>query len=97
MLVEAYNSISIIERYYALLYRAYEIISAKLLDLNKDIALQIAFKAINDFARPNSIIPILLVFSVYPRVIEHDAPSPTIVQRSIVLAKAIDEVYKLRS
>jgi hypothetical protein len=97
MLVEAHNSISIVERYYTLLRRAYEIILAKLLDLSKDIALQIAFKAINNSARPNSIIPILLIFNIYPRVIEHDVPSPTITQRSIALIKAIDEVYKLRS
>jgi len=56
-----------------------------------------AFKAINDSARPNGIIPILLVFSVYPRVVEYDVPSPTITQRSAALAKAIDEVRKLRS
>jgi hypothetical protein len=95
--VEAYNSIGIVERYYTLLHRAYKIISAELLDLSKDIALQIAFKAINDSARPDGIIPTLLVFGAYLRVIEHDVPSPTIAQRSIALAKAIDEVRKLRS
>jgi hypothetical protein len=76
--VEAHNSIGIVERYYAPLRRAYEIISAELLDLSKDIALQMAFKANNDSTRPDGIIPTLLVFGIYPRVIEHDAPSPTI-------------------
>jgi hypothetical protein len=97
VLAEAYNSISIIERYYAPLRRAYKIILAELLDLSKDIALQMAFKAINDSARPDGIIPTLLIFSAYPRVVEYDAPSPTIVQRSATLTKAIDEVRKLRS
>ena len=37
-----------------------------------------AFKAINNLARPNSLIPTLLVFRAYPRIIKSDILSPTV-------------------
>ena len=37
-----------------------------------------AFKAINDLAGPNSLIPILLVFRAYPRIIKLDILSPIV-------------------
>ena len=38
-LVEAHNSIRMVERYHGLIRRAYQIIAIELPDLNKDIAL----------------------------------------------------------
>jgi hypothetical protein len=67
--------VGIVERYYKLIRRAYSIIIAKILNISKDIALQIAFKAINNIARLNSIILTLLVYSTYPRITKHDPPS----------------------
>jgi hypothetical protein len=55
----------IVERYYGLIRRAYSIIIAKILNISKDIALQIAFKAINNTARPNRLVLTLLVYSIY--------------------------------
>jgi hypothetical protein len=95
--VEAHNSIGIVERYHGPIRRAYEIISAELPELGKDMALQMAFKAVNDIAGPDGIVPTLLVFGAYPRMTEYDAPSPTISQRSATLKKAMDEVRKLRA
>jgi hypothetical protein len=43
------------------------------------MALQIAFKAINDSAGPNNLIPTLLVFRAYPRIVESDTPNPIVV------------------
>ena len=59
VLVEAYNSISLVERYYIPLRRTYEIIWDELKEeyINKEIILQIAIKAINDLVGPNGIIP----------------------------------------
>ena len=37
-----------------------------------------AFKAINNIARPNKLVPTLLVYSAYPRITEHDPLSPSI-------------------
>jgi len=72
--IKAYNSVGKVKRYYILLYWAYKIIYNKLnsKQINKEIILQIAVKAINNLAGPDGIIPILLVFRVYPRITEID-------------------------
>ena len=68
VLVEAANTISLVERYYKLLHRAYEIIKGEFKDSNtsgtilKSLLLQIIIKAINDIASYNELIPTLLVF-----------------------------------
>ena len=77
--IKAHNSVKIVEHYHGLLHHIYYIIIAELLDIGKDIALQMAFKAINDSAGPNSLIPTLLVFRTYPRIVESDTPNPTVV------------------
>ena len=56
-----------------------------------------AFKAINDSAGPDGLIPTLLVFGAYPRMVESDAPNPTVKQRAAALKKAMEEVKKLRA
>jgi hypothetical protein len=38
-----------------------------------------AFKVINDSIGPDGLIPTLLVFRVYPQIIESDAPSPIVI------------------
>ncbi len=78
VLIEAHNSIRIVERYYSLVRRAYSIFSTKIQGINKDMALQMAFKAINDTAGPDGLVPMLLVYSALPRMVEYNAPSPTI-------------------
>jgi hypothetical protein len=49
-----------------------------------------AVKVINDLAKPNRIVLILLVFGLYPRITEIDLSSPIIVKR----AKAICAITK---
>jgi len=95
--IEAHNLVGMVERYYGPLRRIYYIITAELLDISKDIALQIAFKAINDSAGPNGLIPTLLVFGAYLYIVESDAPNPIVIQRAAALKKAIEEVKKLRA
>ena len=48
-----------------LLRRIYKIISLKLKGVSKELTLQIAIKAINNFTSLDRLIPILLVFSTY--------------------------------
>ena len=79
MPVKAHNSVGMVERYHGPLCRIYHIIIAELLDIGKDIALQMTFKAINDFIGPNSLIPTLLVFRAYLYIIESDIPNPTVI------------------
>ena len=55
------------------------------------------FKAINDLARPNGLVPILLVFRAYLRIIKLDALSPTVAQRATAIKKAIAEIHKLQA
>jgi predicted ATP-grasp superfamily ATP-dependent carboligase len=81
-----------VERYYKLIHRAYFIITTKILNINKDIALQMAFKAINNIVGLNGIVLTLLVYSASPRIIEYNALSPTITQRTIALRKVIAEI-----
>ena len=38
-----------------------------------------AFKAINDLASPKGLVPILLVFKAYPRIVKSDVLSPTVI------------------
>jgi hypothetical protein len=76
--IKAHNSIGIVERYHALIRRAYQIITAEIYDIDKELALQIAFKAINDSIGPDGLIPTLLVYGIYPRISEFDAPLPSI-------------------
>src|SRR6266567_1453686 len=56
-----------------------------------------AFKVINDSAGPDGLIPTLLVFRAYPRIVESDVPNPMVMQRAAALKKAIEEVKKLRA
>jgi hypothetical protein len=79
VLVKAYNSIGIVKRYHSLIQRAYQIIVSEIPELNKDIALQMAFKAINNSAGPNGLVLTLLVFKAYPKIVESDALSFTVV------------------
>jgi hypothetical protein len=95
--VEAHNSIGIVERYHGPIRRAYLIITTEIQGIDKDMALQMAFKAINDTAGPDGLVPTLLVYGALPRMVEYDAPSPTVAQRSAALKKAMTEIQKLRA
>ena len=69
-----------VKRYHGSLYCIYHIIITELPDISKDIALQMAFKAINNSIGLNSLIPILLVFRVYLYIVEFNAPNPIIIK-----------------
>ena len=54
-----------------------------------------AIKAVNNLARPNGIIPTLLVFSAYPRLTEMDPLSLSITKRTEAIYTATKEVRRL--
>ena len=54
-----------------------------------------AIKAINDLARPDRIVPTLLVFRVYLRITKIDTLSPSITKRAEAIRTATKEVYRL--
>ena len=49
-----------------LLYCIYKIISLKLKGVSKELTLQMAVKAVNNFTGLDGLVPILLVFGTYP-------------------------------
>jgi hypothetical protein len=54
-----------------------------------------AVKAVNDSAGPDGIVLILLIFGLYLRITEIDAPSLTIVKRAEAIHAATKEVRRL--
>ena len=66
VLVKSHNSIGMVKCYYSPLQQAYQIIITEISEISKEIALQIAFKAINDTASLKGLVPTLLVFGAYP-------------------------------
>jgi len=81
-----------VERYYSPLQQAYQIITTEIPKISKDIALQMAFKAINDTASLEGLVPILLVFRAYPQMVKLDALLPLVTQRAAAIKKAMVEI-----
>jgi Reverse transcriptase (RNA-dependent DNA polymerase) len=96
--VEAHHRIGKVERYHAMVRRAYEIITAETQgSITKEAALQSTFKAVNDTAGPDGLVPTLLVFGAYPRMTMDSPPSPTQLQRAQAIQKAMAELRRLQS
>ncbi len=93
--VETHHSINMIERYHESLRRIYAIIVAKIFEINSNLILQMSFKTLNDSTNLNDLIFTLLVFDVYFRMMKMNVSSFTIIQRSIVMRKTMNEVRKL--
>ncbi len=76
--VEVHWLIGKVEKYHASVLCAYDIIQAETRGIIlKNAILQMAFKAINDIAGPDGLVPTLLVFVTYPRIIMDLPPSPS--------------------
>jgi hypothetical protein len=97
VLVEAHNAIGMVEQYHRPLQRAYQIITVEIPNIDKDIALQMAFKAINNTAGPNRLVLTLLVFSAYLQMVKLDALSLSVTQWANAIKKAMAEVQKLQA
>jgi hypothetical protein len=99
--VEAHQTVGLVERAHYTLRRAYEILSSEFntagLSTTRDILLQMAVKAVNDTAGPDGLIPTLLVYGAYPRMVDTDPPAPSIAQRAAAIRKAMQEVSKIRA
>jgi len=95
--VEAHNSVGKVERYHGPLRRAFNILKSELPDLDDELILQMAVKAVNDTAGPDGIVPTLLVFGAYPRMTTESPPSATVIARSEAIRKAMREIRKIRA
>jgi hypothetical protein len=94
VLVKAHNSISKVKQYHSLLRQTYKILSNKLLSANKELILQITVKAVNDSARPDGIVPILLIFKAYSRITRDSSLLPFITKQAKAIYKAIKKVRR---
>ncbi|EKD21678.1 hypothetical protein MBM_00791 [Drepanopeziza brunnea f. sp. 'multigermtubi' MB_m1] len=94
MLIKAHHSVGLVERYHVLVRRAFKIVTKKLPKALREDRLQIAIKAINDTAGPNSLVPTLLVFKTLLKLTEQDRPAASTQERAAAINKAIKEVRK---
>ena len=56
-----------------------------------------AFKAINDFISPNSLILTLLIFEAYLCIVKSDIFNFTVIKQAAALKMAMEEVKKLKA
>ena len=56
-----------------------------------------AVKAVNDTAGPDGLVLILLVYGAYLRMSNLDPPAPSIINRAVIIRKAMAEIVKLRA
>ena len=54
-------------------------------------------KVVNDLAGPEGLIPTLLVYSAFPRMVEANPPALSIQQRATAIRKAMVEVARVRA
>ncbi|KAI0996724.1 hypothetical protein K3495_g11457, partial [Podosphaera aphanis] len=96
---EAHHSIGLVERYHAPLRRAYDVISKDLskTKIHRNHILQMAVKAVNDTAGPDGLVPTLLVFGAYPRMVESDPPASSIFERAAAIKTAMKEIRKIHA
>ncbi len=92
--IEAHHSIEMMKRYHGSLRRIYSIIIIEMLTIDLESVLQMSFKALNDSVESDDLIPTLLVFDAYLRMIESDASSSTIIQRFMIMKKAMNEIKR---
>jgi hypothetical protein len=52
-------------------------------------------KAVNNSARPDGIMPTLLVFRAYPRITRDSPPSPFITEQAKAIYKTIKKVRRI--
>ncbi len=90
-------SIDVIERYHVELRRAYQMIFENLEIVNKEIALQMIVKAINDTIDSDDLVLILLIFEAYFRMHVMNLSISSIIQRAMTIEKAMIEIRKFRA
>jgi hypothetical protein len=95
--VKAYNSVRLVKQYYTLLRCVYKILKKELKNkhINKEMILQMAVKAVNDLAKSDRIVLILLVFSLYLRITEINVLLFTIVKRAEAICVVTKKVRLL--
>jgi hypothetical protein len=86
-----------VERYYAPLHQAFEIITKELPRVLKQFVLQMAIKAVNNTAGPDGLILTLLVFGTYPQITITNTPSLIVTKHGKAITKAIKQITELHA
>lgn len=87
-----------VEIYHIPVHRIYDIIEAKIQGIiSKNAMIQMAFKAVNNIAGPNSLVHTLFVFSANPCIVMDLPPSFSKQQWANTMAKAMSKLHKLKT
>lgn len=92
--IKSHHSIELVERYHVSYCQIYSIITAEILRIKPELALQMFSKTLNNLVKPNSFIPSLLIFDAYHCITDMDAFSPASNQQSTAMCKVIEEVRR---
>src|SRR6266487_5884445 len=92
--VKAHNSISKVEQYYTPVRRVYELFLKSFPEISKEERLALLVKCVNDTVGPDGLVPTLLVFGVYLRILSSEGPLASILERAKAIEKGIKEVRK---
>lgn len=90
--IKTFYSIGIVDRLHESLRRVNSIIMTEIPGIKLNLALYMSLKAMNYLLSPNSLVFTLLVFGLYPKITELDAPSPSITKCAMAMKKTMDEV-----
>src|SRR6266536_5224967 len=94
ILVKAYNSVGKVERYHTPVRRVYKLFLKSFPEISKEERLALSVKCVNDIAGPDGLVPTLLVFGAYLRILSSKGPLASTSERAKAIKKGIDEVRK---
>src|SRR6266536_5798266 len=94
MPVKAHNSISKVEQYYTPVRRVYELFLKSFPKISKEERLALLVKYVNNIVGLDGLVPTLLVFDVYLRILSSKGPLALTLERAKAIKKGIEEVKK---
>jgi hypothetical protein len=100
--MKAHWSIDVMKRYHVELRRTYQMINDDLTiksineTISKEVMLQMIVKVINDTIEFNELMLILLIFEIYFRMHVMNLSTSSIIQRIMIIEKAMIEIKKFR-
>ncbi len=94
MPVKAHNSIGKVEQYHTPVCRVYKLFLKSFPKISKEERLALSVKYVNDTVGLDGLVPTLLVFGVYPRILSSKGPLALTSERAKAIEKGIEEVRK---
>ena len=74
--------------------RVYKLFLKSFPEISKEERLALLVKCINNIVGPDGLVPTLLVFGVYLRILSSEGPLASILERAKAIEKGIKEVRK---